>query len=274
VVDIRLDAARETVEELRLRTLDGREGRVRGRRFVLAAGGLETARLLLNAQVGSDWVGRCFMEHPHISAPPFRADPGRDFTAYTGRGQDAWGRPFTVCIGVSEEIRKRERLLNARAHLYRTPLMNEDAPPRLGLFCEQQPHPDSRATLTDDRDAVGLRRLRLDWRLTDLDWASYERSAAIIGETAARLGLGTWDKDIGLCARAPSNVLHSNHHLGTTRMSAELARGVVDPNARMHGLDNLYIAGGSIMPTSSWANPTLTVTALILKLADHFRGRL
>lgn len=273
VVDVRLDPARETVTELRLRTLDGREGRVQGRRFVLAAGGLETARLLLNAQVGSDWVGRCFMEHPHVSVPPFFARPDRDFAAYTARERDAAGREFTVCVGVDREVQKRERLLNARAHLYRTPQMDEHAPPRLGLFCEQQPHPDSRVTLTDDRDALGLRRLRLDWHLTDLDWASYERSAAIIGRTLAGLGFGTWNTEVDLCARESANVLHSNHHLGTTRMSADPGLGVVNPDARVHDVNNLYIAGGSVMPTSSWANPTLTVTALTLKLADHLRSQ-
>src|SRR5690606_13005807 len=71
--------------------------------------------------------------------------------------------------------------------------------------------------------------------------------------------------------QAPSSVLHSNHHLGTTRMSSTPNQGVVDADGRVYGLDNLYVAGGSVLPTSSWANPTWTVTALTLRLADYLR---
>ena len=268
VVDFRCTDGK--VSALGLRTLDGREGRVRGARFVLAAGGLETARLMLNAGIGNDWVGRCFMEHPHLTVPAF--DPGdSDFSFFTARQQDAFGQPIMLCAGVSAETQARESLLNARAHIYRTPQMADTAPPRLGLFCEQQPNPECRVTLSDEIDALSLRKLRLDWRLTDLDWRSYEISAEIIGQGFKRLGLADWNVDAGLMPQAPSSVLHSNHHLGTTRMSSTPNQGVVDADGRVYGLDNLYVAGGSVLPTSSWANPTWTVTALTLRLADYLR---
>jgi choline dehydrogenase-like flavoprotein len=62
------------------------------------------------------------------------------------------------------------------------------------------------------------------------------------------------------------------HHMGTTRMHAEPSQGVVDADCRVHGIDNLYIAGSSVFTTSGFANPTLTIVALAIRLADHIKG--
>jgi choline dehydrogenase-like flavoprotein len=72
----------------------------------------------------------------------------------------------------------------------------------------------------------------------------------------------------------PEVVIGGNHHMGTTRMSDDPRRGVVDRNTRVHGTDNLYIAGSSVFPTSGAANPTLTIVAMTLRLADLLRERL
>ena len=64
------------------------------------------------------------------------------------------------------------------------------------------------------------------------------------------------------------------HHMGTTRMSAAPANGVVNADCRVHGYQNLFVAGSSVFSTSGWANPTLTIVALSLRLADHLDGRL
>ena len=65
-----------------------------------------------------------------------------------------------------------------------------------------------------------------------------------------------------------------HHHLGTTRMHPDPARGVVDADARVHGLANLFVGGGSVFPTGGYINPTLTIAALTLRLADHVRAHL
>ena len=64
------------------------------------------------------------------------------------------------------------------------------------------------------------------------------------------------------------------HHIGTTRMSDDPARGVVDRHCRVHTVDNLHVAGGSVFPTSSHANPTLTLVTLTLRLAAHLQETL
>ena len=64
----------------------------------------------------------------------------------------------------------------------------------------------------------------------------------------------------------------SHHHMGTTRMHEDPKRGVVDPDCRVHGIENLFVAGSSVFPTCGHANPTLTIVALTLRLADHIRS--
>ena len=64
------------------------------------------------------------------------------------------------------------------------------------------------------------------------------------------------------------------HHMGTTRMHTDKSQGVVDQNCKVHGISNLYIAGSSVFPTVGYANPTLTITAMALRLADYIGGNL
>ena len=69
----------------------------------------------------------------------------------------------------------------------------------------------------------------------------------------------------------PASLSYGGHHSGTTRMHRSAAEGVVDENCRVHGVSNLFIAGSSVFPTIGYANPTLTIVALALRLADHVK---
>ena len=143
----------------------------------------------------------------------------------------------------------------------------------LEFHAEQAPNPDSRLTLSTARDAYGMRRLRADWRVTPLDFATIRKSYQRIARELERTGTGhlTYD-DAGLEAAVMKAGAYGGHHSGTTRMAASPADGVVDADCRVFGTDNLYIASGSVLPTSSQANPTLTTLALALRLADHLAG--
>ena len=138
----------------------------------------------------------------------------------------------------------------------------------LRIDAEQAPNPSSRVTLADDRDAFGQRRLRVDWRVTDLD-------ARSLGEIARRLGAAIATSGAGRIRSIPELAPQATggHHIGTTRMAADAAHGVVDANCKVHGVDNLYVASSSVFPTSSYANPTLTIVAMALRLADHLSPR-
>jgi choline dehydrogenase-like flavoprotein len=194
------------------------------------------------------------------------------FESWTQRNTYDGTKQFTPTAGLSARVQKEAGVGNARVHVYRTPDMNLDETPKVGLFMEQIPNPESRVVLSDTTDVLGMRRLRLDWRLTDFDWKSYEETTRLVAEEFVRIGVGSLVGPIKPSAPVQNSVLHSNHQLGTTRMSEDRKEGVVDPNCRVHDLDNLFIIGGSIMPTVSWANPTFTVLALTLRLANYLRA--
>ncbi|WP_442939924.1 GMC family oxidoreductase [Nostoc sp.] len=61
------------------------------------------------------------------------------------------------------------------------------------------------------------------------------------------------------------------HQMGATRMHVDPKQGVVNENCRVHGISNLYITGSSVFPTAGSANPTLTIVALAVRLADHIK---
>ncbi len=154
------------------------------------------------------------------------------------------------------------------------PVLETDRVELVGYF-EQTPNRDSRITLSDRRDALGLRRMRVDWRLNALDEASIRAAGGLIGQSLAQDFNGRFEPAAWLLDPAAPLPLHGTaHHLGTTRMSDSPATGVVDRQCRVHGIDNLYVAGSSVFPTGGWSFPTLTIVALALRIGDELRSRL
>ncbi|WP_142850604.1 FAD-dependent oxidoreductase [Telmatospirillum sp. J64-1] len=142
---------------------------------------------------------------------------------------------------------------------------------------EQAPDRDNRVVLSDERDALGVPRIRLHWRLNEIDRHTLRVATQVMGEELGRLGfLRLRVEDWLMDDNAPwdGDVVGAFHHMGTTRMSDDPSQGVVDSNCRVHGIENLYIAGSSVFPTGSHAMPTFTLLALALRLADHLRGEL
>jgi choline dehydrogenase-like flavoprotein len=145
----------------------------------------------------------------------------------------------------------------------------------VGYF-EQAPNPDSRITLGSDTDALGQRKVCVEWRLTPLDRHTYRYAANLFGDELARTSGGSFALEPWLAEDdgvAPQ-VHGTAHHLGTTRMSDDPLSGVVDRNCRVHGMQNLHIAGSSVFPTGGWAFPTFTIVALSLRLSDRLREAL
>lgn len=141
---------------------------------------------------------------------------------------------------------------------------------------EQSPNPLSRITLGTEKDALGMQRVEVDWNLTALEKKSYRSMIETIGVACGITGTGRvrlheWlhdEKDISW----PETLAGGWHHMGTTRMSENDKEGVVDKNCRVHGIDNLYIAGSSCFPTAGSANPTFTIVAMTLRLADYLKA--
>ncbi|MEM7220643.1 MAG: GMC family oxidoreductase [Pseudomonadota bacterium] len=151
----------------------------------------------------------------------------------------------------------------------------------LMVRAEQAPNPASRVRLdAHERDALGVPRVALDWQLGEQDKHTLNALNAALGAEFQRLGYGAlrpseWLADDSLAWPVDPTIgnhpIGGYHHMGTTRMSADPARGVVDADCRVHGYDNLSIAGSSVFATGGWANPTLTILALAERLADRLK---
>ncbi|CCD95833.1 FAD dependent oxidoreductase [Bradyrhizobium sp. ORS 375] len=167
----------------------------------------------------------------------------------------------------------RRRILTRRK-LPSVVLASADHRYPLEFHAEQLPNSDSRVTLSERRDADDVPRLKVDWRVLDADVEGIVRAHRLLKREVERTGIGHLSVDeaaLSSCIRDRSIV--GGHHIGTTRMSVTPQHGVVDPDCRVHGVDNLFIASSSVMPTSGQANPTLTILALALRLADHLHMR-
>ena len=302
VIGIDTNQAGTRVDRLRVSTLSGTQIEVRSRGYILAAGGVENARLLLASDsvqangVGNDHdlVGRYFMEHPHLS------DAGEvvltraltDPLTYSRRGA------LRAVICPSDTLQRTHQLLNCSLmlnfnmaqeaapgvrrvwrELSYFERLDEIDPPggppwsRCYVRAEQAPDVESRVTLADERDALGMRRAQLYWRMQQIDIESIRRTIKLLGLELGRTGRGRVRHNVDPLAQW-AEVGGGDHHMGTTRMSDLPTQGVVDRNCQVHGVGNLFVAGSSVFPTVGFANPTLTIVALALRLADHVESKL
>jgi choline dehydrogenase-like flavoprotein len=322
------------MEVLEAGTLEGARFEVRARRYVVACGGVENARLLLLSGIAAehDVVGRYFMDHPRAVfgrvrlaagarlpllrgrpladgrmqlgigfTPAERRDQGllnhyatleSEFSGYAAAGYQSLVKTAKVVLrkgyagsrwkvgsarlsdipGMIYLLTPKELMPHPLYRLYweaRNALHpRPDGASRVVVyFCEQPPDRESRVTLGPARDALGLPRAELHWRIgpevTRGVLALQERLA--VGLRAA--GIGELEPGEG-----EPRYTDASHHMGTTRMSRDPRTGVVDPECRVHGLANLYLAGSSVFPTAGHANPTPTIIALTLRLAEHLRS--
>lgn len=142
----------------------------------------------------------------------------------------------------------------------------------LDFHSEQQPQSASRVRLDGQRDALGMPQLHVDWRYTPWDIHTVRCSLALFSRDVRDSGIGTFTYDAAeLEAEILRDGAYGGHHIGTTRMGDDPRTSVVNADGRIHGVSNLFVAGSATFPTSSQANPTLTIVALAVRLADHLK---
>lgn len=165
----------------------------------------------------------------------------------------------------------RNRRFSERQLPYVT-IPNRDNVFHLDYNAEQSPNPESRVTLSPERDAFGRRRLKVDWRTTAQDHDNVAACYRLMRDRLRAAGIGDLDFDEDRL-RGEFNAI-GGHHIGTTRMARHPSQGVVDPEGRVFGVDNLYISSAATFPTGGYANPTLTIVAMACRLAEHLREAL
>lgn len=327
---IRRSADGRRVTGIEIGDVSGRSASVSARHFVIAAGGIENARLLLACKIGNDHdqVGRYFMEHPHARGGEIVS--GKLWTLLRQYGRhlrDPGGHKHAALLRPSARMQQREQILGSaftlgaiqrerareiatmraynklrhdlspsarnralwltakkivlRGHEVVDPLRSKllvmAGWSAAAIFrAEQAPNPDSRVTLGMTRDALGMREAKLDWQFSEIDKRTVAVTMRTFAKELERLGIGRFEPDPWI---ERDDIWHSDplvcshykggyHHMGTTRMSASPRNGVVDQRCRVHGIENLTMAGSSVFATSGWANPTLGIVALSMRSAD------
>jgi choline dehydrogenase-like flavoprotein len=134
----------------------------------------------------------------------------------------------------------------------------------------QTPNPDSRVTLIQDRDSLGLRKIKLSWRVKDEDFRGFERAIRAFAKIVGQEGVGRVKITYSGEQRWKGSE-YGQHHLGTTRMASNSKDGVVDRDCKVFGVNNLYIGSGSVFPSIGFANPTLTIVALAARIGDQIK---
>lgn len=339
-VGVAADRSGTRAEGVRIRTEGGRTIFVSGREVILAAGGIENARLMLLSNDvqpaglgnGHDLVGRYFMDHPRIPLGRITLrDPyGRRLFhdvrySFHNPRLAVDGISASAYFGLSEQIQRAEGLLQCRTYLFacypedehpavdgarriRDALQHGSlaiggraalsvvagapsvarallrsggmiAPPPTHLIpisvLEPVPDPESRVTLSERKDRFGCNQARLHWRVGELERRTHLRMLSLLKREIEGAGLGSVEIPDDEIAedRWRNTIAWAWHHMGTTRMHPSPRLGVVDTDSRVHGLSNLYVAGSSVFPTGGNDMPTLTITALALRLADHLRAQ-
>ncbi len=308
VTQVQMTSDGRAVKSLEVRTMDGRTHSAVADHYVLATGGMENARVLMLSNqtlpkgVGNDrdLVGRYFCGH--LNASLDEGDKGKttgiaipslasSFDLYTtGDINKVWGI-WHATTRMQRKYRVPNSWIAFQPRWYdRTPseqgvlrLANATSKPVAGgtsdffpfrIMAEDLPNAASRLTLdTGARDALGQARLALDWRLSEGQYDGMQRTVARLAASISANG--------GARVRWPltrektlTQLSPARHHVGTTRMHTDRARGVVDEHCRVHGVANLHIAGSSVFPTSGIVNPTLTLIALAVRLSDRLRPSL
>jgi choline dehydrogenase-like flavoprotein len=163
----------------------------------------------------------------------------------------------------------------ARRKLPYTLVPNADGSYPLEFNSEQIPLASNRVTLSDQVDRHGLPRVQVTWRVSDEDADAAFRGFLLLRESLNRSGACEVQFDEAqLRGRLSNSMPLGGHHIGTARMAASANEGVVDENCTVFGLPNLFVASSAVFPTSSHANPTLTIVAMAVRLATHVKMRM
>jgi len=328
VVSINRAADGDYIESVSVKTITGTPFTVRAKRYVLATGGIENARILLASNgtqregLGNqnDLVGRFFMEHIYYpSGAIVPVAEGVPLVAYGKQAPKDSDLRFRFHVALPEQVVREHAIPDFRSEIeiiqteryadsvmslaaLRNSLREAELPDglvdhirniasepgaivrylrspqegptvyRLQNYFEQAPNPESRIALSKERDFLGMPKTTVDWKLSETDREGIRKAHSLIAAEVGRSGFGRMKIELDpneteLLADADGGY----HHMGTTRMHTDPKQGVVDPNCQIHGLKNAYIAGSSVFPTVGYVNPTLTIVALAIRLADHLK---
>lgn len=271
------------VSEIEFRNENRDRLRVRSDIVLLCCGGIENARILLlhehEIPITNRNTGRYFMENVIFN------DCGSIHFPNDSMTTELYDHPkgFEGFFELSEAYRRDRALQSLKIGLRRT-----DKSPysfagarrskdRSGsvvdfriLIGEVTPNRNSRVKLSDQKDAFGVPRVLLDWRLSQSDHRNMVKSLRTFARELGRTQKGRVRLNLDESMLVDNNP--GNHHMGTTRMHHDPEFGVTDRYGRVHGLENLYIGGSSLFTTSGSAHPTVNLLALAYWTSEYLKS--
>lgn len=280
---------------------NGQRARLQARHFILATGAIENARQLLNSEslraagvVSKDGpVGRCFMEHLNVDMGTFILKDGEDtesrqyYTtdAFVAEYQAGKGNVSTAVLadvqtyGRTAEVKHfLENLACEMGVASKVEFIAKFSCPGdgvIGTMIEQFPNRQSRISLLDEKDELGVAKVNVNWVVSADDRHTIKCIGAEMAKQFAEMGLGFVKlNDFVYESSVPLKMAPHAHHMGTTRMAASPEFGVVDADCKVFATDNLYVAGSSIFAKGGASNPTMPLIQFALRLADHLNARL
>jgi choline dehydrogenase-like flavoprotein len=209
---------------------------------------------------------------PYEYAKRLHGDEGTSASDWLAHIRNVCLRPFDVA-GFAWHMLWDRRLADRK---FPSIILKPRAPVfSLDFHAEQEPNPLSRVSLSDTKDALGLPRIKIDWRYTAGDVNTVTRAIELLANDVRESKVGTLEYDPATLEFEMTRYgAYGGHHIGTARMGNKPVDSVVNMDCRVHQLSNLFVASAAIFPTSSQANPTLTVVAVALRLAAHLRQEL
>jgi choline dehydrogenase-like flavoprotein len=337
VIELLPNVGFDAVEELRIKSLDGKEGSVRARYIIAAGGAIETVRLFLaSKKFGEDGlankhdlVGRYFQDHCAAIAGQIIPDSRRRFHAIFDPFYKN-GYKYFPRIKLNPQLASQSQLLHCSGQIVFSDVMDgalahakklmafvrnrqlpsiheirsllspdkmlaigraawrlkvkkrgsspASGPIWLEVHSEQEPLYDSRITLSDKVDHLGMPRVKLHWSISEL-------TVKTIKEMARLTALEFQNSKIGKLKLEPWVIHKKNdkplrwiidtfHQAGGLKMSTNEQDGVVDTACKVFGMRNLYVASSAVFPTSSFSNSTMTIIALAIRVCETVKLRI
>jgi len=291
VTGIQVDRETGKIASVKYKSWDKKEHQVAADLFVLAANGIETPKILLMSQLpaNNDHIGRYLMDHPQGEGVCFSREPlfpfrGPPTTSGIDKFRDGAFRKdhcaFRLSMGNDGggRTRSNQDVLNEIiADSFGSTLKNELNQKltrlfRISFLAEMRPIYNNRVTLSEktDHTPLDIPAPRIEFTVDGYTMNSFEKISAVMKSIFLTLN------PVGeiLLPNNQSEHKGAGHIMGTCRMGTDKTNSVVDSECRSHEYPNLFIGGSSVFPTVGTANPTLTVAALSLRIADSIKKQL
>jgi choline dehydrogenase-like flavoprotein len=293
-----LESVNDQINSIQVKNYNGLENNYSSKQFVLAMGAIENARFLLNQSIYKNEdsrkaqknIGKYLMEHFNVKIGEFILADTDDTSSYQFYTTDALCAENQIgksnfSFGTVQEIKSYGRTAEIKTFFKnlacgggfsdKVQFIERFECPGTGIITtlmEQAPGSQSYISLSNETDALGLKKAVVHWEINDTDQRMIKASSLELARVFSDSGMGAIKlEDYILDDSIMIPISPHAHHMGTTRMSSKPEDGVVDGNSCIFGMENLYVAGSSVFATGGGCNPTLPIVQLSLRLADHLR---